>query len=112
MHDDEADDAYADQKGHHGYQSLDNVSKQMMPPRHSLGCTIKLSHKQVLCLDILQHAPELLFRVRLKSYNRLKLPLADHFKKCVKREIPVPDREMFIKESVIVMDMDLADAGP
>jgi hypothetical protein len=49
--------------------------------------------------------------MRLKSYNRLKLPLTDHFKKCMKREVPVPDREMFIKEPVIVMDMDMADAG-
>jgi len=50
--------------------------------------------------------------MRLKSYNRLKFPLTDHFKKCMKREVPVPDREMFIKEPVIVMDVDLADAGP
>lgn len=50
--------------------------------------------------------------MRLKSDNRLKLPLMDHFKKSMKREVTVPDREMFIKEPVIVMDMDLADAGP
>ena len=48
----------------------------------------------------------------LKSYNGFKLPLADQIKKCMKREVPLTHREMFIKEPVIVMDMDLADAGP
>jgi hypothetical protein len=30
----------------------------------------------------------------------------------MKREVPIADRKMFIKKPVIVMDVDLADAGP
>jgi hypothetical protein len=48
--------------------------------------------------------------MRLESYNRLELLLMDQLKKCLEREVPLTDRQMFIKEPVIVMDMDLADA--
>ena len=46
----------------------------------------------------------------LDGHNGLKTPFTDHFEKISEGKVTITYREMFIKDPVIIMDMNLPEA--